>query len=153
MVRHALPGQWILALLLAGLACAAEARDGNRRPLPAPQTAAGRGRDPFRRPEGELEAPRPRGLAGVGVLEAVVRGVVHLAGPTDERTAEGDFGWAILEAPSGTGFVAGPGARLLDGIVDRVEEEGVLFLLGGDPDRTVFRPLATPGTEPGKGNR
>ena len=98
-------------------------------------------RDPFRAPEAGSTA-RPPGLAGVGVTEAVIRGIVMVriapgAGPRRDPP-----GWAIVESPGGEGFVAAPGDRLLDGVVGRIDAGGVVFWLEGDPERPVHRPLA-----------
>ena len=99
-----------------------------------------RGRDPFRPPPAAAEAARPPGLRGVGILEAVIRGVVRFG-------AGASGGLAVLESRSGEGFVAAPGDRLMDGVLDRVEAAGVTFLLDGDADRKVFRPLGVSGEE------
>lgn len=139
-------GRGILILLLGGVSQPAETVGDGRGRAPEPQPGRQeRGRDPFRRPQGVQEAARPPGLVGVGVLEAVVRGVVRVPHRPGESAEGGSFGLAILEGPSGKGFVAAPGARLLDGVLGRVADDGVLFLLGGDPDRAVFRPLEPHG--------
>lgn len=49
----------------------------------------------------------------------------------------------ILEAPDGRGFVASPGAKLLDGVLLRVEEDGAVFLTNRRPASEIFRPLST----------
>lgn len=49
----------------------------------------------------------------------------------------------ILEAPDGRGFVASPGAKLLDGVLLRVEEDGAVFLTNRRPPSEFFRPLST----------
>lgn len=102
-------------------------------------------RDPFRGPGAGATAPRPPGLAGVRVTEAVIRGIVRYGVPAGAGLRSDAPGWAILESPSGEGFVAAPGDRLLDGVLGRIEAGGVVFWLGGDPDRPVHRPLARPG--------
>ena len=99
-------------------------------------------RDPFRAPEAGSTTSRPPGLAGVGVTEAVIRGIVRHRVPPGANARPAASGWAILESRSGEGFVAAPGDRLLDGVLGRIEEGGVVFWLDGDPDRPVHRPLA-----------
>lgn len=99
-------------------------------------------RDPFRAPEAGSATPRPPGLAGVGVTEAVIRGIVQQRIPPGARARPDPSGWAILESRSGEGFVAAPGDRLLDGVLGRIEDGGVVFWLDGDPDRPVHRSLA-----------
>ena len=99
-------------------------------------------RDPFRAAEAGSTASRPPGLAGVGVTEAVIRGIVRHRIPPGADGRPAVSGWAILESGSGEGFVAAPGDRLLDGVLGRIEDGGVVFWLDGDPDRPVHRPLA-----------
>ena len=99
-------------------------------------------RDPFRAPEAGSATPRPPGLGGVGVTEAVIRGIVRYRIPPGAEPGPDAPGWAILESLTGEGFVAAPGDRLLDGVLGRIEEGGVVFWLDGDPDRPVHRPLA-----------
>ena len=94
------------------------------------------GRDPFRPPTASGPAERPPGLAGVRIVEAVVRGIL--------RTAAGDRAAVILESPDGEGAVAKPGAALFDGSLLRVEADGAVFLTDHDPPREFFRPLAEP---------
>ena len=101
-------------------------------------------RDPFRRPEAGPDTVRPPGLAGVGVTEAVIRGIVRYRTPPDAEARPDPPGWAILESLSGEGFVAAPGDRLLDGVLGSIEDGGVVFWLAGDPARPVYRPLARP---------
>lgn len=113
---------------------------------PAQTGRRGTERDPFRDPESAPDAPRPAGLAGVRVGETVVRGIVRRRLPPDDEDRPDSSGWAILESSSGEGFVAAPGDRLLDGVLGRVGDGGVVFWLGGDPDRRVYRPLAEPAT-------
>ena len=108
------------------------AQRGRRAPL----------RDPFHAPEAGSTAPRPAGLAGVGVTEAVIRGIVRQRVPPGAGVRPGASGWAILESRSGEGFVVVPGDRLLDGVVGEIETGAVVFWLDGDPDRPVHRPLA-----------
>lgn len=133
----------VLFLLAAGFAGAGSV-DGTSGPL---LSSVQRGqqeaiRDPFRVPEAGSNTSRPPGLAGVGVTEAVIRGIVrHRVAPgADARPAAS--GWAILESRSGEGFVVAEGDRLLDGVVGQIEDGGVVFWLDGDPDRPVHRPLA-----------
>lgn len=99
-------------------------------------------RDPFRAPEAGSTTRRPPGLAGVGVTEALVRGIVRHRIRSGAPGRPDASGWAILESRSGEGFVAAPGDRLLDGVLGRIEDGGVVFWLDGDPDRPVHRPLA-----------
>lgn len=133
-------------LLLAGSTVAGQARDAGVPSRTAAETGPQpRERDPFRAPEAAPGGPRPPGLAGVGIMEAVVRGIVRLAGPGDPE--RGNLDRAIVESESGEGFVAGRGDRLLDGVVGRVEDDGVVFWIEGDPERPVFRPIAAPATD------
>lgn len=99
-------------------------------------------RDPFRAPEAGSVAPRPPGLAGVGVTEAVIRGIVRVRIPPGAEDRPHAPGWAVLESLAGEGFVAAPGDRLLDGVVGAIDADGVVFWLEGDPERPVHRPLA-----------
>lgn len=99
-------------------------------------------RDPFRPPDAGSVTPRPPGLAGVGVTEAVIRGIVRVRIPTGAESPPEAPGWAILESLTGEGFVAAPGDHLLDGVLAAIEAGGVVFWLEGDPDRPVHRPLA-----------
>ena len=138
-------------LLLAAAAPPARSEAGRPPEAFDQPPAAGRrepGRDPFRRPDAAPEAERPPGLAGVRILEAVVRGVLRFAAPEggepEAATGSREAGLAILESASGEGFVAAPGARLMDGTVGRVRDDGVLFFFEGDAGRTAFRPLAAP---------
>lgn len=109
-----------------------------------PPSASGRTgeRDPFSWPAGFGGSRRAPGLAGVRIAEAVVRGTVLPLGPEDELRTGGTFGFALIETPSGEGFVAEPGARLHDGVLERIEAAGAVFRRLGDPDRELFRPLA-----------
>ncbi len=132
-------------LVAAGIAGLGQTAATGARPLPTggqgePQAV----RDPFRPPGAGTVAPRLPGLAGIGVTEAVIRGVVRLRVPPRAEAGRSSSGWAILEAPTGEGFVAAPGDRLLDGVVGRIDADGVVFWLAGDPDRPVHRPLARP---------
>ena len=99
-------------------------------------------RDPFRPAEAGSTAPRPVGLAGVGVTEAVIRGIVRRRIPPGGDVRPDASRWAILESRDGEGFVVAPGDRLLDGVVGEIEAAAVVFWLDGDPDRPVHRPLA-----------
>lgn len=99
-------------------------------------------RDPFRAAEAGSTAPRPAGLAGVGVTEAVIRGIVRQRIPPRADVRPGASAWAILESRSGEGFVVAPGDRLLDGVVGEIGAGAVVFWLDGDPDRPVHSPLA-----------
>ena len=107
-------------------------------------------RDPFRAPGAGSATPRPPGLAGVGVTEAVIRGILRYQVPPEAEARSDSPGWAILESPSGEGFIAAPGDRLLDGVVGGIEAGAVVFWLGGDPDRPVHRPLARPAGPEGE---
>ena len=120
--------------------------------LPVRQTGRrGPERDPFRGADPATEAPRPAGLAGLGVTETTVRGIVRFRIPKGGGD-EADFSaWAILESPSGEGFVAAPGAGLFDGVLGLIEDGGVVFWLDGDPERRVYRPLARPATDAEEG--
>lgn len=109
------------------------------RPLaaaPAVLRQPAEGRDPFRPPTSTGPAERPPGLAGLRIVEAVVRGIL--------RTSAGARTAVILETPAGEGEVATPGAELFDGSLLRVEADGAVFLTDQDPPREFFRPLADP---------
>lgn len=104
------------------------------------------GRDPFRPPERVGPETRPPGLAGVRIVEASVRGILRRSAASGDsgapdRPAAGDS--VILEAPDGRGFVASPGAKLLDGVLLRVEEDGAVFRTNRRPPSEIFRPLST----------
>ncbi len=132
-------------LVAAGFVGLGQAAATGARLLPAGQQGEPQSvRDPFRASGAGPAAPRLPGLAGIGVTEAVVRGVVRLRTRPRPEAGPGSPGWAILESPTGEGFVAAPGARLLDGVVGRIDADGVVFWLAGDPDRPVHRPLAQP---------
>ena len=122
---------------------------GGRALAAAPSAGSGQpaeGRDPFRAPTASGPAERPPGLAGVRIVEAVVRGIL--------RTAGGDRAAAILESPAGEGAVAKPGTALFDGSLLRVEADGAVFLTDHDPPREFFRPLAEPpGSESARASR
>ena len=142
MIRETLRGLLLLAAGFAGLGQAGVA-GGVALPPAArgePQTV----RDPFRASGAGTAAPRPPGLAGVGVTEAVIRGIVRVRSAPGAGAGPDSPGWAILESLTGEGFVAAPGDRLLDGVLGRIEPGGVVFWLAGDPDRPVHRPLAPP---------
>ena len=136
-----------LFLLIAGLVGFGTAEAG-KIPFPFVLQTGRRGaeRDPFRDPDAAPDAPRPAGLAGLGVTETVIRGIVHRRVPTDGEDETNPSAWAILESPSGEGFVAAPGDRLFDGVLGLIEDGGVVFWLDGDPDRRVYRPLARSAT-------
>ena len=142
----------VLFLLTAGFVGPGRV-DGTSGPLLSPVQRGKREqvRDPFRAPEAGPTTSRPPGLAGVGVTEAVIRGIVRHRVPPRADARPAASGWAILEARSGEGFVAVPGDRLLDGVLGRIEGDGVVFWLDGDPDRPVHRPLARlAGSEEGQ---
>lgn len=113
---------------------------------PAGPRQPAEGRDPFRAPTASGPAERPPGLAGVRIVEAVVRGIL--------RTAAGERAAVILESQAGEGAVAKPGAALFDGSLLRVEADGAVFLTDHDPPREFFRPLAEPsGSESARVSR
>ena len=132
-------------LLLAATSAFAGARDGACSPRPVVAAVQDdQARDPFRPRETAPDGPRPPGLAGVLMMEVLVRGIVRPAG--EHGPEPQGLGWAILEVGSGEGFVAAPGDRLLDGVLGRVEEDGIVFWVEGDPGRPLSRPLAAPIT-------
>ncbi len=152
-----------LTLLLVGTAvprAAAAAPPGSAESGLQPPRAARAsprepGRDPFRPVEESPEGgTRPPGLSGVRVAEAVVRGVVRLAAPRDAaepgsyELVRGRLGFAIIESPSGEAFVTLPGGRLMDGVVHRIQEDGVVFLPDHDEEHEVFRALAESRSDP-----
>ncbi len=133
---------WPLVLLAAGFAGPGPADATGGRLLPPLQRGERQPvRDPFRPPGAGSDTPRPPGLAGVGVTEAVVRGIVRVRIPPGSDSRPDPSGWAILESPAGEGFVAAPGDHLLDGVLGEIEPGVVVFWLEGDPDRPVHRPL------------
>lgn len=134
----------LLFLLAAGFVGLARV-DGTSGPLLASVQRGKREaiRDPFRASEAGSTTPRPPGLLGVGVTEAVIRGIVRVRTPPGADPRPDAPGWAILESRSGEGFVAARGDRLLDGVVGRIGDGAVVFWLDGDPDRPVHRPLAS----------
>lgn len=116
---------------------------------PAPGRQPGEGRDPFRPPERAGPEERPPGLAGLRIVEASVRGILRRSGSAEGSEAPdrpGRRDSVILEAPDGRGFVASPGAKLLDGVLLRVEEDGAVFRGNRRPANEIFRPLSTEGT-------
>ncbi len=137
---------WIVLFLLTAGVVGLGRGDGTGGPLRSLVQPGRRAqlRDPFHAPEAGSTAPRPAGLAGVGVTEAVIRGIVRRRVPPGADVRPGASGWAILESRSGEGFVVAPGDRLLDGVVGEIEAGAVVFWLDGDPDRPVHRPLARP---------
>ena len=150
MLKGASLRRGALILLLAGLAGFAEGREGG--PAHRSQvrrTREERGRDPFQKPAAGPDTPRPPGLAGIGIMEAVVRGIVRYQDPSGGEEETGAFGCAILESRSGGGIRchsgrSSPGTEFWGEIVDG----GVIFWLEGDPHRPVHRPLAAPGADP-----
>ena len=139
------PPWWPLILLAAAFAGPGGADATGRRRLPPVRQEERRPvRDPFRAPGGGSAAPRPPGLAGVGMTEAVIRGIVRYRIQPGAEDRPDPPGRAIIESLTGEGFVAAPGDRLLDGVLGRIEAGGVVFWLEGDPDRPVYRPLAKP---------
>ena len=132
------------ALLLTGIlagqdrAAATQARDarpaaasepsggGTDLPDPARTYDSGGRRDPFLRPSPRsrpdpVVRSRPRGLAGVGVDEVALRGLVRLD----------DSHLAILETDHGTSYVARGGEELFDGYVQTVTAGGVVIVVDG----------------------
>ncbi len=146
MIRRGLRGALGLGLVLSGSPVAARIQP----PATAPDRLGaapenGRGRDPFRPPHPVEEVARPPGLEGVRIREAVIRGVLRFAtGPGNGPGA----GYAVIESPLGEVFLGRPGDRLLDGVLHRVEADGVRFLRPGDSGQEVFRALAA--AEPGR---
>ena len=141
---------WRAALLLLTVGFVGVGEAGAKRGPVAPLVQTGRReaqRDPFRVPEAAPDASRPAGLAGLGVAEAVIRGIVRYRTPPNGKAQTEAAAWAILESPTGEGFVAAPGDRLRDGVLGLIEDGGVIFWLGGDPDRRVYRPLARPAVD------
>ena len=130
-VKHSTTGG-VRAAVLAGLGAAVLATAGQPAPACAqeaggpPVAVAGPGpagrRDPFVRPVapriGESEGERPRGLSGLAVDDAVLRGVV--------RSREGRV--AVLEAPDGRTYPARRADRLYDGAVREITRDAVLIL-------------------------
>lgn len=109
---------------------------------PAPGRQPAEGRDPFRPPERAGPEERPPGLAGLRIVEASVRGILRRSGSeAPDRPGRRDS--VILEAPDGRGFVASPGAELLDGVLLRVEKDGAVFRGNRRPGNEIFRPLST----------
>ena len=142
---------WSLIIVAAGFAGPGQADATGGRRLPPVQRGERQAvRDPFRPPGADSSTPRPPGLAGVGVTEAVIRGIVRYQIPPGARTRLDPPAWTILESPRGEGFVAAPGDHLLDGVLGRIEAGGVVFWLEGDPDRPVYRPLARPADPEGE---
>lgn len=134
-VRRRPAGAWfVLAVAAAPAVAPWESRAAAA--LSAGLAQPAEGRDPFRPPTATGPAERPPGLAGLRIVEAVVRGVL--------RNAAGDRAAVILESPAGAGEVATPGAELFDGSLLRVEADGAVFLTDHDPPREFFRPLAEP---------
>lgn len=116
--------------------------------LPTQQPAGPDGRDPFRPPERVGPEERPPGLAGLRIVEASVRGILRRPdrpGDAEAPDRPARSGSVILEAPDGRGFVASPGAELLDGVLVRVEEDGAVFRANRRPANEIFRPLSTGG--------
>lgn len=151
MSRRTLPCALGFALILSGSPVRARGQPpapSPEREAEAPVPASGRGRDPFRPPRAAENAVRPPGLEGVRIGEAVIRGVLRFGGSARDGAASGGpesgagFGYAVLESPLGEAFLGRPGDRLLDGVLHRVEADGVRFLRHGDPGQEVFRALA-----------
>ena len=97
-------------------------REAGRAPEIAMGDEADDVRDPFARPAASgsrrpVEV-RPAGLSGVAVDEVVLRGVV--------TTRDGRL--AVLEGPEGRAWVARPGERLRDGVVQEITADEVRFL-------------------------
>ena len=149
---HKNPWRAPVIFLMVGIAGLGRAQAGKAAAVPGFRAGQpGPQRDPFRSPETASDAPRPPGLAGLGVTETVVRGIVRYPIPVEGESEANASAWAILESPSGEGFVAAPGDRLFDGVLGLIEEGGVVFWLDGDPDRRIFRPLARLATDAREG--
>lgn len=80
-------------------------------------------RDPFsslitpRRTGNDGTQPRPAGLAGVSLVDVLVRGIVR----------KDDVLLAILEGPDRKSYVSRVNDRLLDATVVRIDADGVIF--------------------------
>lgn len=145
--RLLLPCLLRAAVSAAGLSAAAlpPAAAGE---APAPGRQPAEGRDPFRPPERVGPEERPPGLAGLRIVEASVRGILRRSGGSEDSRAPdrpARSASVILEAPDGRGFVASPGAELLDGVLLRVEKDGAVFRANRRPGNEIFRPLSTAG--------
>ena len=94
-------------------------------PADAPRSDAERRRDPFASLFGRSDAPaegeRPRGLAGIGVDELTLHGVVGIGG---------DY-IAVLESGNGRSYLLRGGETLFDGTVRSVTAEGVVIVRRG----------------------
>jgi Tfp pilus assembly protein PilO len=102
--------------------------------LPVTYDSAGK-RDPFQdplamttvagEPPGGIDRPARAGLASVPVGEVAVKGIARWGGTIT----------AILEGPDRRTFVARPKDRLLDAVIVRMDERGVVFTTAvtGDP--------------------
>ena len=126
-------GGGVLAAVLVGLGGTVVVAGRQPPPVPAQEArpapeigvgyeADGR-RDPFVSPivrvtGGAAAVERPPGLPGLGVDEAVLRGVV--------MSREGYL--AVLEAPDARTYVVRRADRLYDGTVQEVTGDAVLFL-------------------------
>ena len=144
-------GCGVLRAVLVGLGGTVAATMGQPPPgpaqavRPAPATAVGYEpegrRDPFVSPivpesGGHAPAERPEGLPGLGIDDAVLRGLV--------ASREGRL--AVLGAPDGRTWVVRRGDRLYDGTVREISGDAVLFLRDADDsapvtEREVRRPL------------
>ena len=106
-----------------GAALPPTAGDG-RAILPAdvPRSDSERRRDPFVRLFGRSDAPaegkRPPGLAGIGVDELTLQGVVGIGGNYI----------AVLESGDGRSYLLRGGETLFDGTVRSVTAEGVVIV-------------------------
>jgi hypothetical protein len=129
-----------MSALLLGAALAGHAK-------PAPGQDRGH-RDPFaeplRRNRARAEAARPRGLAGIGVDDLTLRGLVLIGGNY----------MAVLQSGTGRSHLLRGGETLFDGSVRSVTAEGVLIVRharrggGGSPGRSVLLTLnADPAEE------
>jgi len=97
-----------------------------------------RRRDPFLSPFRDSDAPaeraRPRGLAGIGVDELTLHGLVRI----------GDDYMAVLESGNGRSHLLRGGETLFDGSVRSVTAAGVVILRRGrdgapGPDERIVR--------------
>ena len=112
------------------------------------------GRDPFGAPAPAPVNERLPGLVGWRVEEVVVQGVARWSRSVPDSPGSKEGGLAILVAlSSGEGFVVAPGARLMDGVVSRIGENGVWFLRDVAPDQEFFAALGPPRQEIARSSR
>lgn len=137
---------WLAACCLVAVPAAAQTPNTAARS--AAYDAAGR-RDPFvslvtpraatRAAASAAPVRRGPGLAGVAIADVVVKGVIR----------SGTTMIALLAAPDGRTFMAHRQDRLADGVVSRIEADGVVFsersadVAGVARARDVRKPLRT----------